>query len=150
MRRLGGRELVLPFLIVGALVYLFLRRSYGSLPPLQVVTAFPLAALAVGEFVAARRVRAAITHRPGSRPMAALVIARCIALGRASALVAAGVSGAVVALLVRVGPDVGQIQAARHDFYVGLTIGIATIALLVSGVLLERAGIDPSNSDKGR
>jgi hypothetical protein len=150
MRRLGSRELVLPFLIVAAVVYLFLRRDYGSLPPIQVVTAFPLAALAIGEFVAARRVRAAITHRPGSRPMAALVIARCIALGRASALVAAGVLGAVVALLVRVAPDVGQVNAAHHDFYVGLSVGIATLALLVGGIVLERAGIDPSNPSKGR
>ena len=52
-------------------MYVLLRLSYDSMPPLQYVVAVPLAALAIAEFVASRRVRAAVRHDPDAKPMAA-------------------------------------------------------------------------------
>jgi hypothetical protein len=145
MRRTTWGDLAVPFIVMGITVFVLLRFSYDSIPPLHYVTAVPLAALAVAEFVAARRVRAAVRHDPNARPMAALVIARCVALGKASSLVGAGVVGAVVGLLAFLVPDVAALKAATNDAAVGGAVLAAAVGLVTAGLLLERAGIDPNN-----
>lgn len=145
MRRTGVGDLAVPFVLVGITAYVLLRFSYDSLPPLDDVVAGPLVALAAAEWVAARRVRAAVRHDPRARPMAALVIARCVALGKASSLVAAGVAGAAAALLVRVAPDAGTVHAAANDTRASALLLGASIALVAAGLFLERAGIDPGS-----
>lgn len=138
-------DLVVPFAIVAMTAYVLLRLSYGSIPPLQGIVAVPLAALAVLEYVTARRVRAAVRHDPHARPMTAIAIARCVALGKASSLVGAGVAGAAVALIVRVLPDARMVRAAGNDLRVGVFVLVAALLLVGAGLLLERAGIDPNN-----
>lgn len=144
MRRTNFGDLAVPFLLLGGTIYVVLRLWYDSIPPLSILAPVPLAALAIVELVAARRVRAAVRHDPNARPMAAIAIARCVALGKASALVAAGVVGAAVALLVRVIPDAGTVRAASNDLRVGIFLLVASLLLLAAGLLLERAGIDPN------
>ncbi len=143
MRRTSPADLLIVFAVLTAIVYLLLRVSYESLPPLHYEVALPIAALAIGEFVAARRVRAAVSHDPDARPMAAIVIARCVALGKASALVAAGVLGAAAGLLLRVAPDAGRVTAAANDLRAAIVILVAALMLLVAGLLLEAAGVIP-------
>lgn len=145
MQRTRWTDLLLPLVVIGVTVYILLRFSYGSLPPLQYVVPVPVAALAAVEFVVARRVRAAVRHEPHVRPMAAIAIARCVALGKASSLVGAVVAGAALGLLGRVLPDVGSIDAAAHDATVGSLVLAAAVLLGITGLLLERAGIDPGN-----
>lgn len=144
MRRTTSGDLVAPFFAVGVLMYLLLRLTYGSLPTLQIFVPVPVLVLAVAELVMARRVRAAVDHHPGARPMAAVAIARAAALGKASSLVAAALLGAAVALLVRVAPEAARAAAARHDTVVGALLLLASGLLLVAGVLLERASVDPA------
>ncbi|MCU1655831.1 MAG: hypothetical protein JWO57_487 [Pseudonocardiales bacterium] len=148
MRRTGPADLVVPFFVIGVTVYALLRFSYGSLPPLGYFVPVPLAALAVAELVAARRVRGAVRHEPNARPMAAIVIARCVALGKASSLVASAVAGAAVALLIRVAPDAGTVKSAGNDTRVSALLLAASVLLVIAGLLLERAGIDPSSGDR--
>jgi hypothetical protein len=145
MRRTGPGDLAVPFFFIGVTVYVLLRFSYDSLPPLRYFVPVPLAALGVAELVAARRVRAAVRHDPNARPMAALVIARCVALAKASSLVGSGVAGAAVALLVRVAPDANTLKAAAHDTQVSALLLGACVLLVVAGLLLERATIDPGS-----
>jgi hypothetical protein len=149
MRRTGPGDLAVPFVVIGITAYVLLRISYTSLPLLQSFVPVPLAALAIAEFVAARRVRAAVRHEPHAKPMAAIVIARCVALGKASSLVAAGVAGAAAALLVRVGPDAGTVRSATNDTRVAALLLLAALLLVAAGLFLERAGIDPSSGDRG-
>ena len=144
LRRTHWTELVVPLVVIAITVYVLLRFSYDSLPRLQFLTPAPLAALAVAELVAARRVRAAVRHDPDAKPMAAIVIARCVALGKASSLVGSGVVGAALGLLARLLPDVSDVDAAAHDAEVGLLILGASALLVAAGLLLERAGIDPN------
>ena len=144
MRRTGVLDLVLPLVVIGLSVYVVLRVSYGSIPTLGYFVPVPLAVLAVAEFVAARRVRAAVRHVPMARPMTAIAIARCVALGKASAVVGAAVTGAAVALLARVLPEAGTVSAAAHDARVGSLLVGAAILVAATGLLLERAGIDPN------
>jgi Protein of unknown function (DUF3180) len=106
-----------------------------------------LFALAVAEFVAARRVRAAVRHDPRAKPMAAIVIARCLALAKASSLVASGVVGACAALLAYLLPDAGRVSAAAADSRVGIVVLLGAVALVGAGLALERAAIDPNRDD---
>ena len=136
-------DLVVPFVILAATSYVLLRFSYHSYLQLKYLVPVPLAALAVAEFVAARRVRAAVRHDPRARPMAAIVIARCVALGKASSLVGAAVAGAALGMIARLLPDVGTVKVASHDATIGALLFGAAILLVASGLLLERAGVDP-------
>jgi hypothetical protein len=145
MRRTTAADLAVPFVIFGITAWVLLRLAYGSIPPFQYSLPLPIAALSVVELVIARRVRSAVRHVPGAKPMTAIAIARCVALGKASSLVAAGVAGAAVALLVRVGPNAGSVRAAAADVRVGAVLFAASVLLCVAGLLLERAGIDPNS-----
>ncbi|WP_375480327.1 DUF3180 domain-containing protein [uncultured Jatrophihabitans sp.] len=143
MRRTRWQDLAVPLIVVAVTVFALLRFSYSDLPPLQYVVPVPIAALAAVEFVAARRVRAAVRHDPDAKPMAAIAIARCVALGKASSLVGAGVVGAALGLLVRLAPDLRSVRVAQNDARVGVLVLVAAALLVVAGLLLERAGIDP-------
>jgi hypothetical protein len=144
MRRTRAVDLVVPFVVIGLTAYVLLKFSYDALPPLGSLTPLPLAALAAAEFVAARRVRAAVRHDPMAKPMTAIAIARCVALGKASSIVGAGVAGAAGALLARVLPDAGTIRAAAHDARVGALLLGAAVLVVAAGLWLERAGLDPN------
>ncbi|MDQ1743699.1 MAG: hypothetical protein QOE23_2038 [Pseudonocardiales bacterium] len=145
MRRTNVADLLVPLLLTAGLVYALLRIGYESLPPFQWFIAVPPAALAVAELVVARRVRAAVRHQPQARPMTALAIARAVALGKASALVAAVLAGAAAALVVKLLPSAGEPNTAGSDLRVGYLLLAVSAVLLVAGLVLERAGIDPGH-----
>ncbi len=149
MRRTSVTDLVVPFLVLGVAAYVLLRNSYDSLPPLQWAIGLPLAGLAAAEVAAAQRVRGAVRHDPTAKPMAAVVVARLVALGKASALVAAAVMGIAVALFIRVVPDAARVRAARNDLWVSIVLVVAGALLLLAGLYLERAGIDPGQREPG-
>lgn len=144
MRRTRLIDLVVPLVVVAALVWAVLRFTYQDLPPLTWFAPVPLAVLGIAELVAARRVRGAVRHERWARPMTAIVIARCVALGKASSVVGAAVLGAAIGLLVRVLPEAGDVRAAANDTRVGAGLAAAAALVIVAGLVLERAGIDPN------
>lgn len=148
MRRTGPADLAIPLVITGMVVYAILRVSYADLPELRYLASAPLAVLAVIEFALARRVRAAVRHEPDAKPMAAIVIARCVALGKASSLAGAAALGAAGALVVRVAPEADTVSAAANDLRVGLLLLAAALLLVGAGLLLEWTGIDPGSKDQ--
>jgi hypothetical protein len=150
VRRTGAIDLLVPFLVIGVSAYVLLKVSYESIPPLGYLVPVPLAALAIIEFVLARRVRAAVRHVPYAKPMTAIAIARCVALGKASSVVGAGVAGAAAALLLRVVPDAGTVRAASNDTRVGVLLLASALMAIAAGLLLERAGIDPNRDRRDR
>jgi hypothetical protein len=149
MRRTKWPDLLAPLLVIGLTTYAFFEFSYHDYLQLKYLVPAPLAALAAAEFVAARRVRNAVRHVPHARPMAALVIARCVALGKASSLVGAGVAGFAAGLLARLLQDVGTVVQARHDATVTGVLLAAALLLIAAGLVLERAGIDPKSDGRG-
>jgi hypothetical protein len=150
MRRTRWTDLAVPFVVIGITAYVLLRFSYHPYLQLKYLAPAPLAALALAELVAARRVRAAVRHEPHARPMAAIVIARCVALGKASSLVGAGVAGGAAGMIIRLLPDIGTVEVAAHDARVGALLMAAAVLLVAAGLLLERAGIDPGSDRGGR
>lgn len=149
MKRTGILDLLAPFVIIGVTVYVLLRVSYGSIPTLGYAAPVPLAALAILEFVVARRVRAAVRHERYAKPMTAIAIARCSALGKASSIVGAVVAGAAAGLLVRVVPDASEVRAAASDTRAGLLLLAAALLITGAGIVLERAGMDPNRDRRG-
>lgn len=145
-RRTRPSDLLIPFLVVGVLAYLLLQVGYESLPPFQWFVAVPIGALALIEFVVANRIRGAIRHQESARPIAALSVARAVALGKASALVGSALVGASGALALYVLPDARRTAAASHDLRVALVVLIVSAVLVGAGLSLERAGIDPGRS----
>lgn len=143
MRGTRWTDLIVPFVVVAITAYVLLRFSYTSYLQLRYLVPAPLAALAIAEFVAARRVRAAVRHDPHAKPMAAIVIARCVALGKASSLVGSGVAGGATGMIARLLPDVRMVRLAAHDARVGALLVGASVLLVAAGLLLERAGVDP-------
>jgi hypothetical protein len=141
-------DLVVPFAVIGVTAYVLLRFSYGSIPPVSVAAPLPLAVLGVAELIIARRVRAVVRHDPRARPMTAIAVARCVALGKASSLVGAGLGGAAVGLLARVAPDAGSVRAASSDTRAGAFLLAASVVVVIGGMALERAGIDPNRRDR--
>jgi hypothetical protein len=150
MKRTGVIDLVAPFVVIGVATFVLLKVSYDSIPPLGYFVPVPLTALALAELVAARRVRAAVRHEPYAKPMTAIVIARCVALGKASSIVGAGVAGAAVGLLFRVVPDYSLGGHAQDDTKVGVLLLGSSVLVAVAGLLLERAGIDPNRDRRDR
>jgi hypothetical protein len=148
MRRTRWNDLLAVAVVLGVLGWIFVHATYSSLPPLSYAVPVPIIALAVAEFVAARRVRAAVRHEPHARPMAAIAIARCVALGKASSVVAAGVFGAAVGMLIELLPDVGTVHAVGHDVDVCIVLDVGALALMAAALLLERAGVDPGNGER--
>jgi hypothetical protein len=148
MRRTRWSDLLVIVVIVGVAAYVLARVGYNSLPPLSYGVPVPIAVLALIEIAAARRVRAAVRHDPRSKPLHAIAVARLVALGKASSLVGAAVAGAAAGLLVRVLPDAVDISAAAHDASVGGLLFGACVLLVVAGLLLERAGIDPNEGGR--
>jgi hypothetical protein len=147
MKRTSAVQLLAIIVVAAAIIYAWLRAYYGSLPPLHYQVAAPLAVLAIAELIVARRVHLAVTHDPDAKVMAAIVIARFVALGKATALVASALVGAVLALLIHVIPDASTVTAARNDLRVGIVILGVSLLLLVAGVLLERSGLIPRAPD---
>ncbi len=143
MRTTRWVDLIVPFAVVAITAYMLLRFSYHSYLQLRYFAPVPLAALGLAELVAARRVRAAVRHDPNAKPMAAIVIARCVALAKASSIVGSAVAGGATGIIARLLPDVRMVHVAAHDAKVAALLLAAALLLSVAGLLLERAGIDP-------
>ncbi len=144
MRRTSVTDLLVGLVVVGVLAYLLLRLEYSSLPPFQWFAAVPILALAVADVVVARRVRGAVRHDPGARPITALAIARAVALAKACAICGAGIVGAALALVLVVAPDAGRTSAASHDLQVGIVLAVSAALLSGAGLVLERSTVDPN------
>lgn len=142
------RDLLGLAVVFGVLGYLAVRRWYLDLPPLPWVPGVTLLIIAAFEFVLAARLRAVIGHDPDARPMPAVVVARWIAVGRASAVAGAVLAGLGAGLSVHVLTVLGDLQAAPADLTAGLLFTVGAAVLTVCGCLLERAGLVPPDGPR--
>lgn len=144
MRRTRPADAAVLFVLAALAAHALLRAAYADLPTVQWFTAVPLLALGAAEFVTAGRIRAAIAHKPDHKPVTAIAIARCVALAKASILAGAALAGVMAALLVRVIPQAGRVDAAAHDVATGSVLLVASVVLIACGWWLERATVDPA------
>lgn len=149
MRPTSPATLVVAGLAAAALSWLLISRYYGSIPDLPWLPPITLASLAVLEAYAAQSTKARIDRRPGRDPVDPLLVARFVVLAKASALAGAifcGVYAAVTVWLL-----LKQLQQLAHawiDLPAAVAGLVASAALMVAGLLLERACRVPPQPDE--
>jgi uncharacterized membrane protein YbhN (UPF0104 family) len=91
--------LLLIAVVTGGVSYLLTRSTFATLPSPTVYAQLWLALLAITEFYVAMLTRARLAGRPGTRPINPLVVARFVALAKASSIVGSLATGAYLGYL---------------------------------------------------
>ncbi|MQA80703.1 MAG: DUF3180 family protein [Streptosporangiales bacterium] len=135
---------------VGIGLWVIVRVAYAVIPPLPWTTVAVLVLVTIVELVLAWAVWARINRRPGAPMLGPLVIARYVALAKASAYasaVAAGAFGGLLAYLL----DSLSSPTQQADAWVAGASMLASCALCVTAMLLEyacRVPKDPDDEDR--
>lgn len=145
MRPTRPSILVLAAAVAGAISYALTRSSYDTNPRPTAAALFGLALLAVAECYVAVMTRARLAGRAGTRPIDPLVVARFVALAKASSIVGALATGGYSGFLVWVGRI--NSPAANTDTTLA-SVGVAlSLALTGAALFLEYVCRVPKDDD---
>jgi hypothetical protein len=131
--------LVVIAMVTAALGWILVANYYRDVPKIPWLPAFVLFALAIGEAVLARTTKARIDRRPGTAPVDALAVARYVVLAKASSPAGATFVGLYGGLLVALLLEQGQTTAAASDVPPTAASLVASLALVLAALYLERA-----------
>jgi Protein of unknown function (DUF3180) len=132
-------------LAAGVPAYFVTRVALDSLPTPTIYALLWLAVLAIAELYLAAVTRARLAGRPGTRPVNPLVVARFVALAKASSIVGAIAAGGYAGYLLWVFRL--SSPTASHDVRTA-SLGIALSVILVgAALLLERVCRVPKRDD---
>lgn len=142
------RPAILVALVVGvaALVWGVLQLAYVSLPPLPWTAVPTLLLLALGEVVTAVNTRARIQRKPDTRPVEPLVVARFVALAKASAYAATALAGVFGGFLIYLAASLDK-DTPRRDFVVSAGSVLAALVLVGAALFLEYTCRVPKGPD---
>ncbi|REE97940.1 DUF3180 domain-containing protein [Thermomonospora umbrina] len=145
------RPAVLAALAVGLTVvtWLALQVAYESLPTLPWTMVPTLLLLGLGEAFTAYNLWRRIRHRPGTRPVEPLVVARMAALAKASAHAGAVIAGLFGGFALHVSSSLDK-SVPRQDFFVSVGTLIASLVLIGAAMWLEYACRVPKDPDEDR
>jgi Protein of unknown function (DUF3180) len=147
MRPTSPATLVVAALVTAAVTWMLISRYYGDVPILHWLPGFTLAALAVGEGVAARNTKARIDRQPGTQRVNPLVVARLAVLAKASSLAGAIFAGAYAGVAAWALAERSWLQVAEANVLPSVAGLIGALALTAAGLLLERACRVPEPPD---
>jgi uncharacterized membrane protein YbhN (UPF0104 family) len=133
MRPTRWSVLVVSALVAGGVAYVVTRAEYDSLPAPTGFLLLWIALLAIAEFYLALSTRARLAGRSGTRRVDPLVVARFVALAKASAIVGSLAVGGYSGFLIWVSRL--DSAAAHHDTRTA-AFGVALSVLLVAAALL--------------
>jgi hypothetical protein len=143
--------LVAVFAGFGLAVWLVVRMTFASLPPLP-WTAVPwMLVLAITEALIGRNLRAKIQGRRGGKPLAPMAVARMAALAKASSLGGAAFAGFAAGFLAYTAGSLEKIVPRGDAINAALTLGAAAV-LVAAALYLEhccRAPAPPDEDDDG-
>jgi hypothetical protein len=139
------RDLVVAGLLGLVLGYLLFLAEYGSLPQLPTLAGVTFAVLAVIEVVLALVIRSRIKN---GRVVAAIGVARSVALAKASSLAGAFMGGAWLAALVYLFPRRDELVAAMLDTRAAVVGVGSSVALVAAGLWLEHCCRTPRGQDR--
>jgi len=151
MRPTNPATLVVAGLVAAALSWLAISNFYSDIPRLPWLPVVTMAALAVLEGYAAFTTKARIDRRPGREPIDPLLVARFVVLAKASSLagaIFAGLYGGVTAWLLVEQQRPGQQLYVTKDLPAAVAGFVASVALVVAALLLERACRVPHKPDE--
>ena len=140
------RWLVVLFVAVAVVTVALLNGLYSSLPPLPWSAVPTLLLIAVAELYLGLNFRARIQRKPGTRPVEPLVVARIVALAKATAWAGSGFGG-VFAGFVLYAAGLLDKTAPRQDAVVAGGSLVAAIVLVGVALFCEWACRVPPGSD---
>jgi TctA family transporter len=142
------RPAILVALVVGvaALVWGILQLAYVSLPPLPWTAVPTLLLLALGEIVTAINTRARIQRKPDTKPVEPLVVARFVALAKASAYAATALAGVFGGFVLYLASSLDK-DTPRRDFIVSAGSVVAALVLVGAALFLEYSCRVPKGPD---
>lgn len=141
------RDLALAAVLTGALSYLLVGAYYGDLPALPWTSSAALVCLAVAEGVVARGTRMRIARRPGTRPVQPLVVARLVALAKASSVVGSVLAGGWMGAFAYTFLARDRLVAAARDAVVSGLGVLAALLLVAAALWLEQSCRTPRSPD---
>jgi hypothetical protein len=141
--------LVIIAVVVGTATWAVLRFTYVSLPPLPWTAAPTFLLLALGEIVTAVNIRARIQHKPDTKPIEPMVVARMAALAKASSVAGAVLTGVFAGFVVLLADSLEKVTP-RRDFLVSGGTALASLVLVAGALFLEYACRVPKGPDDDR
>jgi hypothetical protein len=118
------------------LAWLIVRASFTSLPPLPWTSVPALVILALAEVVSGRNLRARISGRRGTKPVAPIAAARMAVLAKASSVAAAAIGGFAAGFLAYVSASLEKAVPRGDAFSAGATLAAAAV-LAAAALYLE-------------
>lgn len=146
MRPTKSFVLVIFAVAAGVVGYLITRSYYNDMPSPTIYAQLSLFVLAIAEGYTASLTKARIDGRQGTRPIDPLVVARLVALAKASSVAGAVAAGAYAGFL----GWVAQVNSttAHQDVRTSAAGIAAGLALVAGGLYLEWAGRVPKVEDE--
>jgi hypothetical protein len=136
------------FALCALAAWLAVRKTFASLPLLPVGVIWVLLGLAIAETLVARHILRRIS-RPAGKPLAAIAVARLVALAKASSAAAAALGGLAAGFLIYLIGMLDKTGPARDARVAGATL-VAAAALVAAALYLEyccRAPKPPDDRD---
>jgi 4-amino-4-deoxy-L-arabinose transferase-like glycosyltransferase len=127
-------------------VWLIVRLTFTTLPPLPWTAVPALLILAIAESFSGRNLRARIQGRRGGKPLAPIAVARMAALAKASSLGGAVFGGFGAGFLVYTLGSIDKAVPRRDAISAGVTLASA-IVLVAAALYLERCCRAPAPPD---
>lgn len=136
-------------LVAAAVAWLLISQFYYALPPrLPWLPALTLAVLAVAEAFAAYYTKARIDRKPGHEPIDPLLVARLVALAKASSLAGAMFGGFYLGVSGWLLIERQRNAHAAQDLPTALAGVAASVVLTAAALWLERACRIPKQPDE--
>lgn len=135
-------------LAAAAVAWLVISRFYYDLPSLPWLPALTLAALAVAEAVAAHYTKARIDRKPGHDPIDPLLVARLVALAKASSLAGAIFGGFYLGVTGWLLIERQRNAHPAQDLPAVLAGVAASVVLVAAALWLERSCRIPEQPDE--
>lgn len=130
------RWLVVLFVVVAVVTGVVVRGVYSTLPPLPATAVPSLLLIAVGEVYLGLNFRARIQRKSRTRPVEPLVVARLVALAKATAYMGS-VFGGLFAGFAAFAAGLLDKPAPRHDALVAGGTLVAAIVLVAAALFCE-------------
>jgi hypothetical protein len=142
------RDLTAAVVAAAVLGYLLIVLLYQWFPPITVWTGLSLLAVAIGEAVWGRQVRAKIADGEigdGGGRLHPLVVARSVMIAKASAWVGALVLGWWLGVLVYLLPRRTSLRVAGEDTLGASVAAVSALALVVAALWLQHCCKSPTD-----
>lgn len=142
------RQLLVISCVCAVLAWLVVSIMFASLPPLPWTLVPALLLCAIVEVITGRSLRARIRGTSGARPVQPMIVPRFVALAKASSLAGAVFAGLALGAGGYAAGSIGK-TVPRHDAITAAITMLASIALVVAAIYLERSCRAPKPPEDG-